>query len=78
MFVNFLNRELSLLGKRTWMEWETMVTRDLVNLNHQFPCPLDKQFISKVAKIFNLVLSLGKLKVLYKTERLQILAIIAE
>ena len=31
MFINGLNRDFSLLVKRTGMEWETMPTPDLVN-----------------------------------------------
>lgn len=42
LFVNVLNRELTLLGKRTWMEWEAMATQDLVNLNNQFARPLER------------------------------------
>ena len=54
MFINRLNRDLSLLVKRTRMEWETMSPSDLVNLANQFSHTLDELPKRKTAIILNL------------------------
>ena len=47
---------LSLLVKRTRVEWETMSTPVLVNLANQLSHTLDESSKRKTAKIFNLQL----------------------
>lgn len=53
LFVNGLNRDLSLLVKRTRMEWETTSSLDVVNVINRFARTLDEPPWSKTAKTFN-------------------------
>ena len=56
MFINGLNRGLSLPVERTRIKWETVCTPDLVNLANQLTQTLDKSPMRKTAKILNLQL----------------------
>lgn len=51
--VNRLNSSLSLLVKRTRMEWESMVTLDLINAANHLAHTPDEPLRSKIVKILN-------------------------
>lgn len=55
MLINGLKQDLSLLVKRTWIEWETMFSPDLGNLVNQISLPPNK-----TAKILDLQLQQTK------------------
>ena len=56
MFINGLNEDLSLLVKRTRMEWKIMSTPDVVHLVNQLFPTLDESPKKKNAKILHLQL----------------------
>lgn len=53
LFINGLNKNLSLLVMRSRMGWGTMATLDLVNLANKLASTLDEPPKSKIAKISN-------------------------
>ena len=53
MFINGLNHDLSLLVKKTRMEWETVCTPDLVNLANELSPTLDDLSQRKTTRILN-------------------------
>lgn len=53
MLINRLNRDLSLLMKRTRIEWETIAMPDLVNLANQLAHTLNDSSKIRTTKILN-------------------------
>ena len=54
VFRNRLNWHLSLLVKRSRMEWETISTPDLVNLANQLTCTIENSTKRKTTEILSL------------------------
>lgn len=53
VFSNRLNWHLSLLVKRSRIEWETVSTLDLVNLANQLTCTIENSTKTKTTKILS-------------------------